>query len=425
MDYSFIHAADIHLDSPLRGLEKYDGAPVDRIRNATREALKNLVDLSIKEKVSFIVISGDLYDGDWKDYNTGLFFASQMSRLQKENIPVYVIRGNHDAQSLITKELALPENVIEFPVDKPSTVTIEHLNTAIHGRGFSTRAVTDNLAASYPESKDGYFNIGLLHTSATGREGHENYAPCQLNDLLKKQYDYWALGHIHQRELLHAQEPVVLFPGNIQGRHIRETGDKGCTLVHVKNNQVQEMEHRSLDVVRWCLCSADVSGTESFDDVIEIVRTNLQEIQDEHNGRFLAVRVVLTGTTNVHQEMIVNREHVMNNIRSVALDTGFGDVWVEKVKIDTKRIVDIEELKQQHSPISSILGYLDHIAEDQEALKELLNELNDIQKVLPQELKTGKDGLDFATTELITDRLDDIEDLILHHLTKRAEVQSS
>lgn len=134
MSFSFIHAADIHLDSPLAGLEQYEGAPVEKIRGATREAFKNLVDTAIERQVHFLIIAGDLYDGNWKDYNTGLFFTSQMVRLQKEGIPVFLIRGNHDAANLMTKSLKLPANVHEFPVKAPETVTLDALGVAFTGR---------------------------------------------------------------------------------------------------------------------------------------------------------------------------------------------------------------------------------------------------------------------------------------------------
>ena len=108
--FKFIHAADIHLDSPLRGLDKYEGAPVESIRGATRRAFANLVSLSISEHVDFVILAGDIYDGDWKDYNTGLFFVKELSRLEEAGIPVVLLYGNHDAQSRITKSLTLPEN---------------------------------------------------------------------------------------------------------------------------------------------------------------------------------------------------------------------------------------------------------------------------------------------------------------------------
>ncbi|WP_419619235.1 metallophosphoesterase family protein, partial [Thiolapillus sp.] len=147
----FIHAADIHLDSALHGLERYEGAPVDEIRSATRRAFDNLIELAIEEEVAFILLAGDLYDGDWKDYNTGLYFMQHMARLCDAGIRVFIVAGNHDAASQITKHLRLPDNVTLFSTKHPETVVLEDLNVAIIGQGFATRAVTDDLSQAYPQ----------------------------------------------------------------------------------------------------------------------------------------------------------------------------------------------------------------------------------------------------------------------------------
>ncbi|WP_332692969.1 metallophosphoesterase family protein [Halalkalibacter lacteus] len=420
-----MHVADIHLDSPLRGLEKYEGAPVERIRNATRDAFKNLVDLAIEKNVSFLVIAGDLYDGDWKDYYTGLFFISQMIRLQKEKIKVYLIRGNHDAQSLITKELKLPDNLIEFSVDQPTTKINDELKVAFHGQGFRSRSVTDNLAKAYPQKVDGYFNIGLLHTSATGREGHESYAPCSVEDLRAKGYDYWALGHIHLREVLYDNNPVIVFPGNIQGRHIREPGKKGCTIVQVKDGQVESYEHYSLDVLRWEVCEVDASTIDTVDDLIGAAREQLVQSYQQAEGRFLAVRMRIIGSSKVHHELIVDKEHVINNLRSMAIEVGYGEVWIEKIKFETRRQIDLDELKEQHTPVASILEFLDTVTGEEDTLELLLEEFKDLQNSLPHELKSGEEGFDFTDTTLMKSRLDEVEDLILHYLTTKAGVETS
>jgi DNA repair exonuclease SbcCD nuclease subunit len=420
MSFTFIHAADIHLDSPLRGLEKYEGAPVEEIRNASREALINLVNLAIEQEVAFVVIAGDVYDGDWKDYHTGLFFVNQMTRLKKAGIEVYMIRGNHDAQSIITKELKLPDNVIEFAVNQPSTEINEEWKVAIHGQGFASRSVTENLARAYPDKLDGYLNIGILHTSATGREGHETYAPCTVDDLLQKKYDYWALGHIHLREVLHKENPVILFPGNIQGRHVRETGNKGCTLVHVENGHITSYDHHSLDVLRWEICEVDASAVDSLDELIEAARQEIDHLQQQADGRFLAIRFQITGASPIHEQLIVEKNHVINNLRSMALE--FGDVWIEKVKINTTRIVSLDELKETHTPIASILEFLEEVRHDEDTINELLEEFEDIQNALPLELKQGEDNFDFSDPEAMTVRLKEVEDLILHHIQTKAGV---
>jgi DNA repair protein SbcD/Mre11 len=418
MSVSFIHAADIHLDSPLTGLEQYEGAPVDKIRSATRDAFKNLVDTAINSKVNFVIIAGDLYDGDWKDYNTGLFFASQMVRLQKAGIKVFLIRGNHDATSLITRELKLPDNVIEFSTKEAETHVIEDLGIAIHGQGFASRSVEENLVKNYPRRIDGYLNIGILHTSATGREGHENYAPCSIEDMKEKGYDYWALGHIHLRELLHESEPVILFPGNIQGRHIKETGDKGCTLVSVENGAIVSLTHLSLDVLRWELCEVDATFCENIDDLMDEARKSLEITYEKAEGRFLAVRFQIKGSSTIHQELVVHKEHIINNIRSLSLEVGLGDVWVEKVKIETTRKTNIEEIKEQHTPVAVILDFIKDIANDEEMLQSLLSEFQDIQQALPYDLKNNEDGFNFTNIEAIKKMLPEVEDLILYYLTK-------
>jgi DNA repair exonuclease SbcCD nuclease subunit len=258
--FRFIHAADPHLDSPLRGLEAHEGAPVETLRGATRKAFENLVNLAIDEAVNFVVIAGDLYDGDWKDYSTGLFFRGQMVKLQAKGIPVYLIAGNHDAASVISKKLTLPENVHVFSTRTAETMEVPGLAAVIHGRGFPHRAVPENLAVDYPAAVPGKFNLGLLHTSLTGRPDHDTYAPCSEQDLRNKGYAYWALGHIHQPEVI-SEDPWIVFAGNCQGRHARETGPRGCRLVTVKDSlEVASAEWRDLDVVRWQSVEVPLAG---------------------------------------------------------------------------------------------------------------------------------------------------------------------
>ena len=418
MSFSFIHAADIHLDSPLRGLEQYEGAPVERIRNATRDAFINLVDTAIERKVEFVIIAGDLYDGNWRDYNTGLFFINQMVRLQKEGIKVFLIRGNHDAASLITKELKLPDNVHEFPTDKPESYLMENLGAAIHGQGFGQRVVEENLAKNYPIRKEGFFNIGVLHTSATGREGYETYAPCSIDDMKAKGYDYWALGHIHIREALHEKDPVILFSGNIQGRHIKETGCKGCTLVEITDGRIESMTHISLDVLRWELCEINAGAMENTDELLDAAREKLVSKYNEVEGRFLAVRFVIYGNTKIHQNLLVNKDEIINNLRSLSLEVGYGDIWVEKVKIKTSNLADIAELKAKHTPVAMIIDYIERIANDEETLLELTSEFIDIERALPAELKSGEGGFRFSDPQEIKSRMKDVEDRILYYLTE-------
>ncbi len=381
--FTFLHGADIHLDSPLRGLESYADAPVDQIRQATRRAFDNLIALAIEERVAFVLLSGDLYDGEWKDYNTGLFFVNRMGMLRKENIRVFLVSGNHDAASQITKSLRLPDNVHLFSTKQPETVIFEELGVAVHGQGYHTRGLAENIARNYPQALPHYLNIGLLHTSLTGRQGHEPYAPCTLDDLLACGYDYWALGHVHQREEV-SRSPWIVFPGNIQGRHIHETGAKGATLVRVEEGRINAVEHRELDVLRWSLCRVDLSVCATMDLAIDAVRQAMETEQAHAEGRPLAIRLQLIGETQVHAEL--HRESASLTEEFRALAAGLGEMWLEKVAFATHRPVTLDESLGTETPMADLIQAIDRLDFQPAALMELIPEIGMLRSKLPPEL---------------------------------------
>jgi exonuclease SbcD len=420
--FKFIHAADIHLDSPLRGLEQYDGAPVGQIRGATRQALASLVELAIAEQVAFVLFAGDLYDGEWRDYNTGLFFAAQMTKLREAGIRVFLITGNHDAASQLTRYLRLPDNVTMFSVQRPETVYLEAFNVALHGQGFYARAVTDDLSAAYPQPAPHLLNIGLLHTSVDGREGHEPYAPCSRDGLLLKGYDYWALGHVHRREVLH-REPWIVFPGNIQGRHVREVGPKGCTLVTVQDRQVVSVAHRDLDVLRWAVCNVDVAGAPTGDDVVDQVRQALERELVASDGRPLAVRVRLLGACKAHSELAAHHERWTNEIRTAATDVGNGTLWVEQVKLHTRTQADLDQTLARDDALGELLRALLDWETDEPFLQEVSNEFRDLARKLPPELRSGDEAIDLNDPQALRQAVEDVKHLLLARLLAREDGQ--
>ncbi len=268
----FIHCADLHLDSPLRGLERYEGAPAQDMREATRRSFTNIIDLALEREVDFVLVAGDVFDGDWLDFNTGLFFANQLRRLADADIRVFIVRGNHDALSKISKAVPLPKNVHVFKSSKPETVVDENLGYAIHGQSFTTAAVIDDLAAQYPDAHSGLLNIGLLHTALSGREGHEPYAPTTPEKLASKGYHYWALGHVHNREVVR-ENPWIVFPGNSQGRNAREIGEKGCIVVEGDaEDGIRSVEFVATDVARWQHLTIDATDVTTLDDLQEAIQ---------------------------------------------------------------------------------------------------------------------------------------------------------
>ena len=416
----FIHTADIHLDSPLKGLEAHEDAPVEQIRGATRRAFDNLIDLAIEEEVDFILIAGDLYDGDWKDYNTGLFFADRMGRLSRAGIKVFIVSGNHDAASQITRAMSLPGNVTLFSPRKPQSVKLDDFGVIIHGQSYSFRSVTENLAIQYPQNDPSYFNIGLLHTSLTGREGHEDYAPCTLDELKSKGYDYWALGHVHNREIV-SEDPWIVFPGNIQGRHIKETGVKGATLVTVEDGRITEVKAHALEVLRWATCQVDLSECETLDSVCDAVREAFEQELDQADGKALALRLVLTGKCPVHAQLFDRTVQWTEEFRGIA--AGLGNLWLEKVKFQTNRKVSLEEIFGEDTPIAGLLQSIQHLELDGDTLLGLVPELSVLKSKLPAEIHSGDEPFLDPSPDKIAELRTDMQELLIAKLLQHGGVR--
>ncbi|MFZ2872387.1 metallophosphoesterase family protein [Zavarzinia sp.] len=337
--FRFIHAADIHLDSPLRGLEADPDAPAGQIRQATRAAFRNLIDLAIDETAAFVLIAGDLYDGDWQDYRTGLFLVEEAARLGRAGIPLFLLYGNHDAASIITRHLRLPDNTKVFSAAKPESFILDDHAVALHGRSFPTRAVTEDLTLAYPPPLPGHLNIGLLHT-ALGNRDHDDYAPTTADALVAQGYDYWALGHVHARAHVLAAPCHIVFPGNLQGRHVKETGAKGASLVTVEDGRIQSVEHRALDVLRWARPVVDLSPAADIDGALALVGRAIAAELDAADGRPVALRLHLTGRTAAHGHLTTRPEDFRQQVIAEGRHHGAGRVWLESLRNETRPPAD-------------------------------------------------------------------------------------
>jgi len=382
----FVHAADLHIDSPLRGLNRYEGAPVERLRGATRQALVRLVDLAIDEQVAFVLIAGDLYDRDWQDFHTGLFVREQMVRLGRHGIKVFIVQGNHDAQGVISRQVPWPDNVKVFSSKKAETVMLNDVQVAIHGHSFPDREVPEDLVPGYPDPVPGCFNIGVLHTSLTGAEGHDTYAPTTLSTLRAKGYDYWALGHVHARQVL-SELPRVVYPGNLQGRHARETGPKGCELVSVQGGLV-EASFVPLDVVRWHQLDVDLSSALHLDHVPKLVSAALQAAAGGALDALHAVRLTLVGETALHAQEAQQPGTLAAAVQAAAQDMTGAEVWIEKTRLNLRSPIDRQRLAQGADALGELVRWVDVLAADQAALGQFCNPvLGAVLDALPPEVK--------------------------------------
>lgn len=398
--FKFIHAADIHLDSPLRGLSKYESAPVEAIRSACRRAFENLVDLAIKEKVAFVLLAGDLYDGDWKDYSTGIFLSRQVGRLAQHGIKVFAVAGNHDAANRMTRALDPPSNMKIFSAGKVETIQLAALSVSIHGRSFETQHVDENLAAGFCDAQKGMFNIGLLHTSLDGREGHANYAPCTLDDLRSKGYQYWALGHIHKQEIV-TKDPFVVFPGCIQGRHIRESGPKGCLVVTVEDETVRETEKISLDVLRWTHTQIYLTDIEDRREVLQKIREAIEKEQISAEGRPFAMRIKLKGATRISDQLAAFPERLEKQIKACGAETAGDGLWIERVENITTGKHDLETVLADDNALGKLLKAIISTPDDADQIDGLESEITTLRQKIPLEAFGSDTGFDLNDNQTI------------------------
>ncbi len=397
-----VHAADVHLDSPLQGLARYPGAPVDAIRQATGRALAALVDTCLAEEAPILIIAGDLFDGAWRDYRTGLTFVKEMNRLRDVGTRVLVVRGNHDAESAIAKTLDWPAHVTFFSASAPESLKFEALGVAVTGQSFATRAVVDDLSVRYPAPVPGLVNFAVLHTSADGREGHATYAPCTVSNLRASGYHYWALGHVHAREVL-SESPWIVFPGNLQGRHARELGPKGATVVTIDGGVITHVVHRTLDVVRWEQLDVPVKEA-SPDHVLDATLDAVDALRKVEPDRLLALRVNFRVPVALAPWFEAQRTTLEASVRA-EIGRVRDDVWFEKMQLAVQKSAGATLATLVHGLIDA----------DEQLRNALSDELKPLLKKLPP---TASDGL--SDDVAIGNLLDEARALLAHRM-KEAE----
>ena len=336
MPYRFVHAADVHLDSPLRSLALRDPELAELIGNATRRAFVNIIDLCLTEQVDALLLAGDLYDGDQTSMKTARFLAEQVRRLHEAGIQVFVIRGNHDALSRITKELTFPDSVKVFG-GRAETVAVERTDgafaVAVHGMSFARPHAPESLLPRFKPPVEGAVNIGLMHTSLAGTPEHDPYAPCTLADLHATGFNYWALGHIHKRSVVQDRSTVVM-AGMPQGRDINEDGAKSATLVTIADDRSIHVEERVTSVAQFELVPVDVTGIAEWRDMVAALAKAMQRARERVPSEQLVARLRFTGPTPLAWRMRCDRDL----LQAEAADKAFviGKSWIEKIEIDCR-----------------------------------------------------------------------------------------
>jgi DNA repair exonuclease SbcCD nuclease subunit len=361
----FLHAADLHLGSPLKSLGTRVSTEIhDLAKKQVNTVFQNLVNVAKSEQVDFVVLAGDIYDTADRDPGAQIRVNLGLRELSEAGIKVFLVHGNHDPLTpdyLSGREL--PEGVFIFPAGEVTSHAITMRNGAevtVAGISYRDKAETQNLAQLF-HSVSGQTIVGVLHTNVGGIGQHGNYAPCTTADLQMSPVNYWALGHIHDRQVHETPKGYWAYPGNLQGRSTKATecGAKGVLIVDVhEDGTLEEPRFVPCDAIRFQRLSIDLTDVSNNSDVLDIAIEKLKEAVADSEDRSLMVRLEFTGATEIYDEFIKDFEKTSSNIMGMSQDI-MGDGAVVKVCHTCRRAIDLTIERTRKTILSFVLNELD------------------------------------------------------------------
>ena len=386
MAFRFIHTADVHLDSPLRTLALKDPELAELVANATRTTFTRIIDLCLSEKVDALIIAGDLYDGELTSMKTAAYFAAEMQRLVDADVRAFILRGNHDAESKITRHIELPAGVHVFS-SRGDSVELEEHDVVLHGLSFAKPHVPDSLLTKYKPPRPDRINIGVLHTSLSGSPQHDPYSPCSVQELENQGYTYWALGHIHKRAVHRSKDSVIVMPGIPQGRHINESGPRSVTVVAIDDHQNVELDERVLCNVQFERLEVDLGDCVDWTEIGPRTSAALEHLVARQLADHLVVRMRLVGSSPLAGQLRREDEELRLEIQGRA--SALGSVWIEQIDNDVELPAGEDARRIDLSgPVAELRGIVaNNLANDGQMIDLLRAELSDLQRALPAELR--------------------------------------
>ena len=379
MSVRFIHAADLHLDSPFTGIRA--AAPENvatALYSATFDSYRNIIDLCISERADALLVAGDIYDGTDRSLRAQRAFIDGLRSLDAAGVRSFVCHGNHDPLDGWEARLSYPDSCHRFGSEFEAVPLFpdEPERALVYGISYPTRDVYENLVSRLGEVDESAFTIGLLHANVGGNTDHALYAPCSLEDLAQSGIDYWALGHVHTRQVLRERTPTVVYPGNPQGRHPNETGARGVYLVEVDDTGSVGLDFRPTDTVRWERVSIDISALETEQDLLDAVGGAMQNLLDGAEGKSVVVRTTITGRGELNRFL---RQHgAVDDLLAVVNDQWaerLPFVWCERIEDETAAVIDRDAMRSGEDFLAEVLRTADQIREEPAALQDGLAEL--------------------------------------------------
>lgn len=385
--YRFVHAADLHLDTPFEGLREVAPEVGAALREASLDAFDALVELCLEREAAFLLIAGDVYDGAERGLRAQLRFRQGLERLVGAGVQVFVVHGNHDPTDEGWSALRdWPEGARVFGSERVEAVPVERDGeriATVHGISYGRRDVTENLSLAFPRggaagATGTGLRIGLLHCNAGGNPDHAPYAACSVADLAGADVDYWALGHVHDRRTL-GEAPWIVYPGNLQGRSPRasEQGAKGALVVEVESTsgsparfRVVDVSFEALDRVRFLPVEVDVSGCADLAEVERLLQGEAEARRAANPGRGLVLCARLQGTSEIQRDLA--RPESPGELLESLRDGRRGDapfVWWASLASEVSRPLDREGLRARDDFCAEILNLVDALAASPEAFQ--------------------------------------------------------
>ena len=366
----FIHAADLHLDSPFRGIGDAAPALKNRLQSATLAALRRVVDHTIQSSADFLIVAGDIYDSKDRSLRALVSFRREMERLAERNVPVFIVHGNHDPLNGWGSGFQLPPNVITFGGRTDTEPYLRRGREAaeITGVSYTRERVTDNLASSFRPSGAAPYSIAVLHANVGRQSGHADYAPAAVGDLTSAGFNYWALGHVHTRSVLAAEPAMVVYPGNTQGRNPRETGPRGCYQVDVDTYGRAHLEFVDASVARWTHIELSIGNLSSMDDLVDLMLEKARQEASSFEGPTVA-RCTIRGNGPLHRDL---QRDEMNEELAEVLGSA---VVAESVRLATGPELDFESLARTETLVSDFLRLGERALQDPELRQRLADSL--------------------------------------------------
>lgn len=368
--FRFIHAADLHLDTPFEGVSSKNERLAERLRDASLATFDALVKFAIERDVAFVVFSGDLYDGPNRGLRAQLRFLKGLERLSEHKIASFIVHGNHDPLEGWSAISKWPEHVTVFGSNQVERVEVSREGqplAQVYGISYARREMTENLSERFEWEPGPGVHVGVLHCNVGSHSEHAPYSPCTIKDLQSRNLDYWALGHIHKRQILSAGKPWIVYPGNFQGLSFKpsEQGEKGVMLVECDGDRVLSADFVAVDQLRFLSSDIDISDMAEVGDLDRVILRHIDRLRAEHAGRDLVVRLNLVGRSGLARDL--KRDGVMNDQLRVlreeceSLTPMF---FIDELSHRVRTPIDYDLLRSRGDLISEIVKTSDRVASD-------------------------------------------------------------